>query len=137
VARYPPHVRVAPVRKAPLHATDIRALVATLDADRLGGLRDRVLLVVGFAGAFRRSELVALDVDDVAETTDGLVVTIRGSKTDQEGDGASIGLPYGSDPQTCPVRTLRSWLDAAGIVEGPVFRARRPPRPPPRTPDFG
>jgi site-specific recombinase XerD len=113
---------VAPVRKAPLRASDIRALVATLDTSRLGGIRDRALLVVGFAGAFRRSELVALDVANVAETADGLVVTIRRSKTDQEGEGASIGLPFGSDPATCPVRTLRVWLDAAGIVEGPIFR---------------
>jgi site-specific recombinase XerD len=113
---------VAPVRKAPLRATDIRQLVATLDVDRLGGLRDRALLVVGFAGAFRRSELVALDVADIEWTDDGLVVAIRRSKTDQEGEGASIGLPYGSDPQTCPVRTLRAWLDAASIVDGAIFR---------------
>jgi hypothetical protein len=70
----------------------------------------------------RRSELVALDVADVAETADGLVVTIRRSKTDQEGEGASIGLPFGSDPATCPVRILRAWLDAVGMVEGPIFR---------------
>jgi integrase len=113
---------VAPVRKAPLRAADIRALVATLDTSQLGGIRDRALLVVGFAGAFRRSELVALDVADVAETADDLVVTIRRSKTDQEGEGASIGLPFASDPATCPVRTLRAWLDAAGIESGAIFR---------------
>jgi site-specific recombinase XerD len=113
---------VAPARKAPLRSADIRALVATLDVGRLIGVRDRALLVVGFAGAFRRSELVALDVEDVDWTPDGLVVHIRRSKTDQEGKGASIGLPYGSDPATCPVRTLRTWLDAAGIHSGAIFR---------------
>jgi integrase len=113
---------VAPARKAPLRAADVRALVATLDLDTMGGLRDRALLVVGFAGAFRRSELVALDVEDVEWTDDGLLVTIRRSKTDQEGQGASIGLPYGSDPATCPVRTLRTWLGTAGIDAGSVFR---------------
>jgi integrase len=113
---------VVPARKAPLRAADIRALVARLNLDRLGGLRDRALLVVGFAGAFRRSELVALDVGDVEWTDDGLLVCIRRSKTDQEGEGARVGLPYGSDPATCPVRTLRAWLDAAGIDEGAIFR---------------
>ena len=113
---------VATTKKAPLRSTDIRTLVGTLDVDTLGGLRDRALLVVGFAGAFRRSELVALDVDDIDSGPDGLVVHIRRSKTDQEGEGASIGLPYGSDPSTCPVRTLRAWLDAAGITAGAIFR---------------
>jgi site-specific recombinase XerD len=113
---------VAPARKAPLRAADVRALVGTLDASRLGGIRDRALLVIGFAGAFRRSELVALDVADIDWTPDGLVVHILRSKTDQEGMGAAIGLPFGSDPATCPVRTLRAWLDATGIEEGPIFR---------------
>jgi site-specific recombinase XerD len=112
---------VVPVKKAPLRTGDIRKLVATVATSSLIGVRDRALLVVGFAGAFRRSELVTLDVDDVDFTADGLVVRIRKSKTDQEGAGASIGLPYGSDPQTCPVRTLRAWLDAAGIGIGPIF----------------
>jgi site-specific recombinase XerD len=113
---------VAVAKKMPLRAADIRTLVGTLDVDTLGGLRDRALLVVGFAGAFRRSELVALDVDDIDWRGDGLVVTIRRSKTDQEGEGAEVGLLYGSDPSTCPVRTLRAWLDAAAIGAGPIFR---------------
>lgn len=100
---------------------DIRQLVATLDLGTLGGLRDRALLVLGFAGAFRPSELVALDVEDI-DWLPGLVVHIRRSKTDQEGKGASIGLLYGSDPATCPARTLRAWLAAAGIEAGAIFR---------------
>jgi site-specific recombinase XerD len=108
--------------KAPLRSADIRTLVATLDVSTLIGVRDRALLVVGFAGAFRRSELVALDVEDVDETADGLVVHIRRSKTDQEGEGASIGLPFGSDPATCPVRTLRAWLDLGEIPSSAIFR---------------
>jgi integrase len=111
-----------PNRKAPLRSGDIRQLVATLDLGTLGGLRDRTLLVLGFAGAFRRSELVALDVEDIDWQPDGLVVHMRRSKTDQEGKGASIGILYGSDPATCPVRTLRAWLDAAGIEDGAIFR---------------
>lgn len=108
--------------KAPAVTPILRAFVTVLDIGRLGGLRNRALLVVGFAGAFRRSELVALDVADVVETIEGLEVTIRRSKTDQDGEGVVVCLPYGSDPSTCPVRTLKAWLTAAGIADGPIFR---------------
>jgi integrase len=70
----------------------------------------------------RRSELVALDVADVTETNDGLIVTVTRSKTDQEGEGRQIGIPYGSNPTTCPVRTFDSWLDVSRIDDGPLFR---------------
>lgn len=109
--------------KAPARTAEVRAMVATLDLGRLKGVRDRALLLIGFAGALRRSELVGLDVDDVTETGDGLVVLLRRSKTDQEGAGERLGLPYGSDPATCPVRAWRAWLDASGVLEGPAFRA--------------
>jgi site-specific recombinase XerD len=107
--------------KAPVMTADLRAMVETLP-DSLSGLRDQALLLVGFAGGFRRSELVALDTTDVQETADGLVVTIRRSKTDQDGQGRRIGLPYGSNPATCPVRALRAWYAASGITAGPLFR---------------
>jgi len=71
----------------------------------------------------RRSELVGLDVGDVVLTGDGLVVSIRRSKTDPEGAGRKIGIPYGPRPQTCPVRALQGWLQASGIVEGALFRS--------------
>jgi integrase len=90
--------------------------------DNLRGIRDRALLLVGFAGAFRRSELVALDVADVALTPEGLLLTLRRSKTDQEGAGRQVAIPFGSRAETCPVRALRAWLDATAITEGPVFR---------------
>ncbi|HXA66095.1 MAG TPA: site-specific integrase [Bryobacteraceae bacterium] len=112
----------AQTRKAPLLVGQLRAALKDTRGDLLG-LRDRALLLVGFAGAFRRSELVALDVADVAFTEDGLVVTIRRSKTDQEGEGRKVGVPFGSRTATCPVRALRAWLDAAEISSGPVFRA--------------
>jgi hypothetical protein len=77
-------------------------------------------LLLGFAGAFRRSELVALDVADLEETEDGFRVTIRKSKTDQEGLGQTIGIMRGS--AACPVRAVTAWLAASGITEGPLFR---------------
>jgi site-specific recombinase XerD len=108
--------------KAPAVTADLKVMLATLP-DTLIGLRDRALLLLGFAGAFRRSELVALTVNDLAFTREGLVVTLRRSKTDQEGQGRQIGIPYGSHLETCPVRTLQAWLESAAITEGAVFRA--------------
>lgn len=90
------------------------------------GIRDRALLVVGFAGAFRRSELAALDLEDCEFTDEGLRITVRSSKTDQEGVGVVVGLPYGSNPATCPVRTLRAWIARATLASGALFRAYAP-----------
>lgn len=112
----------APAQKAPAVTDLLRRMVATLPAGLLG-IRDRALLLIGFAGAFRRSELVSLDAGDVELTDDGLVVHLRRSKTDQEGAGRRIGIPYGSNPDTCPVRALRAWLEASGIAAGPLFRS--------------
>jgi site-specific recombinase XerD len=111
----------APTTKAPALTDDIRAMVAATPPNLLG-TRDRALLLVGFAGAFRRSEMVALDREDVETTRDGLVVTIRRSKTDQDGAGRKIAIPYGSNPETCPVRALEAWLAALGIATGALFR---------------
>jgi hypothetical protein len=97
-------------------------MVAQLD-DSLQGIRDRAILLIGFAGAFRRSELASLTVDDIQFTNDGLVITLRRSKTDQEGEGYIKGIPYGSAPATCPVRALRAWLDASGSTTGSLFRS--------------
>jgi len=108
-------------RKAPAVTTVLRAMVETLPPTLLG-TRDHALLLLGFAGAFRRSELVSLDLDDLLFSDDGITVTLRRSKTDQEGQGRTIGIPYGSHPLTCPVRALRAWIAGAGLVAGPLFR---------------
>jgi integrase len=94
-----------------------------LDAcpDTLIGKRDRALLALGFAGAFRRSELVALEVADLIEVADGLRVVIRHSKTDQEGQGAKIAIPRCY--RLRPVEAVQTWLAAAEINAGPEFRA--------------
>ena len=115
-------IGVAQSKKTPARTDDVRAMVATLDTSRLIGARDRALLVIGFAGAFRRSELVAFDVADLVERGDWLYAHVRRSKTDQKGEGAKVAMPWGKDPLTCPVRSLRAWLEASGITEGPVFR---------------
>jgi len=113
-------IGTAATRKAPATAETIRAIVAEMPTD-LRGLRDRALLVLGFAGALRRSELVALDVADLEETPEGLHVHIRRSKTDQEGAGDFVSIPHGS--RLRPVAAVKAWLEAAGITEGPIFRS--------------
>lgn len=109
-------------RAAPVAVDELRLMVDALP-DGLVSIRDRALLVVGMAGALRRSELVALDVSDVAETVNGYVLTVRRSKTDQSGKSEHVALPYGSHAATCPVRALRAWREASGVTDGAVFRS--------------
>ena len=99
---------------------DILAALLMRTPDTLTGQRDRALLALGFAGAFRRSELVALDVADLVQDPDGLRVLVRRSKTDQEGQGTEKAIPHGRFIR--PVALVREWLDAARITDGPVFR---------------
>lgn len=97
-------------------------LIAMVDRlDGIKGIRDRALLLVGFAGAFRRSELVSLEYRDIEFVDQGLVVNIRRSKTDQEGQGRKVAIPYARGA-TCPVQSLKAWLSVSGIAEGPIFR---------------
>ena len=89
----------------------------------LAGLRDTALLLVGFVAALRRSELADLQVDEVAEHTNGAVLTLPRSKTNQTGEQTElVVLPRAGHPARCPVTTLQAWLAAAGITGGPVFR---------------
>ena len=113
---------VAPDQKQPISAKDIRRMIDELPSGLLG-LRDRALITLGFAGGFRRSELVALDGADLAFVPEGLEALVRRSKTDQEGEGLTKMIAYGSDSATCPVRSLQDWLELSGIGEGPVFRS--------------
>jgi integrase len=78
---------------------------------------------LGFAGAFRRSELVGLYAEDCSFGKDGLTVTLRRSKTDQQGEGRKIGIPYGANPEACPGRTTATWIKQADIITGPLFRS--------------
>jgi integrase len=105
----------------PVTVPELRTMLEGLGIDP-AGCRDRALLLLGFAGALRRSELVGLDVADVTEGADGLTVRLRRSKTDQEGAGRTVGIPFGSNPVTCPVRAWRAWLEISGITEGAAFR---------------
>lgn len=108
-------------RAAALTTAEIRKLSRACGAD-LAGARDRALLLIAFAGALRRSELVGLDVAHVAWSDDGLKLTIVRSKTDKQGEGAEISLPVGRNEETCPVAALKAWLDLGKIAAGPLFR---------------
>ncbi len=112
---------MSPTQKAPATAERIALMLASISTDNLRGKRDRALLALGFAGAFRRSELVALDVTDLAFEPDGMRVVIKRSKTDQEGQGQEIAIPRGTKLR--PVAAVQEWIKAAGISKGPVFRS--------------
>ncbi len=100
---------------------EITELVGTCDASP-GGVRDRALILLGFAGALRRSELVAIRAEHITIDDDGIRLLIPRSKGDQRGRGETIGIPRGANPDTCPVRALQTWLALLGAERGPVFR---------------
>lgn len=109
-----------PLRQvAPLQKADLQKMVRGLTG--LHGLRDAALLLLGFAGAFRRSELVSLDVNDVEFSEAGMLIRIRRSKTDQEGQGRLVAIPRVRG-KCCPTRKLEEWLKVSGISNGAIFR---------------
>lgn len=115
-----------PAKKLAATADILRQLLAPI-GDDLVGLRDRALLLVGFAGALRRSELAAIRVEHLEVRARGLRLTLPRSKGERTGKAVTVALPYGST-ELCPVRALRRWQEAAGITEGAVFRRIwRPP----------
>ena len=112
---------VAQTGKAPLTVEDLRAIAAHLRPGLIGA-RDQAILTVGLASGMRRSELVALNVEDLEWSDDGVAIVIRRSKTDQEGAGAKVPIGATGSP-LCPVAALRAWLEAAAIDSGPVWRS--------------
>ena len=112
----------------------LREIVAPI-GDDLPGLRDRALLLLGFAGAFRRAELARIEVSHLEAAEHGLRITLAFSKGDRESKGVQVGIPYGAS-ELCPVRALAQWRDAAGITAGPLFRRIWTP-PPPKHPPPG
>ncbi len=111
---------VAPSSKKPILTSDLLMLMGQLP-DSLQGKRDRALLLLGFTGAFRRSEIVALNREDLEFVKEGIIVKLRRSKTDQEGLGTEKAIPYGSSPELCPVRAIQSWIEGSGVKKGALF----------------
>ena len=110
-----------PNKKIAVVIEDIRAMVNTLGGSVID-IRDRALILIGFAGAFRRSELVSIEIDNIEFNSDGLIITLLHSKIGHDGQGNEKRIPYGSHLNTCPVRSLRDWLQASKITTGPLFR---------------
>jgi integrase len=115
----------AKTQAAALATEELIRLVETCETTP-SGRRDRALLLIGYAGALRRSELVAITREDVVFTSEGLRLTIPRAKGDPTGKGASLGIPRGKRPDTCPVRALELWLEVSDCHYGPVFRAIDP-----------
>jgi site-specific recombinase XerC len=128
VVRHPAGPWRGPQKVRAARTRVINAVVAQLGSKPID-VRDRALLLIGFAGALRRSELAALDTADITEDDQGLVLVLARSKTDQVGQTKTLGLPYGSNPVTCPVRAWRAWRQLARRRYRPRFPARHPPRP--------
>lgn len=117
----------APRRPArPLSVTDLRQIATTIDRTTPRGLRDTALILVGFAGALRRSELAALTVEDIEAKPAGLLLHLRRSKTDPERRGQVVGIAHGHHALTDPIAALDAWLAVRGTAAGPVFTSMRP-----------
>jgi integrase len=114
---------VAQRRVRALVKDDLLELLVTVEKQKpFKAARDKALLLIGFAGAFRRSELVALTVEDITPHAHGLELRLKRSKTDQEGEGRMVFVPLAKSEERCPVKALQRWLDLAGIGGGPLFR---------------
>lgn len=109
----------AQTKKAPVRVSHLRVGLPEAGGG-VQALRDRALLLLGYAGAFRRSELCGLNYEDIEQAPEGLVATVRRSKTDQEGRGLRKAIPYGAREDTCPARAVLAWMEASG--PGPLFR---------------
>ena len=112
-------IGAAPIRKKAATSDIVLSMAGTIGGELLRQLRDQAILLIGFASAMRRSELVALNVADLEWTAEGVLIHIRRSKTDQEGLGQSVAVPRGAT--ACPVAALKAWIEASGITSGPIF----------------
>lgn len=109
--------------KTPIFWEELERMVSLMDMKKLSCVRDKAVLLLGFMGAFRRSELSGLDVENLAFFPQGMIVTITHSKTDQASEGQQIGIPYLDDTNMCAITAVRNWLTQAHIKEGPLFRS--------------
>ena len=111
--------------KKPILINHLKSIVNVIDEQKneeIKKLRDRTIILIGFGGGFRRTELISLDHEDLEFVPEGLKITIRRSKTDQLGEGMIKGLPYFSKEIYCPVTSLKKWLEVSKINSGPIFR---------------
>ena len=111
--------------KKPLLINHLKSIINVINEQKtkeIKKLRDKSIILIGFGGGFRRTELISIDHEDLEFVPEGLKITIRRSKTDQFGEGMIKGLPYFSNEIYCPVTSLKKWLEVSKIKSGPIFR---------------
>jgi site-specific recombinase XerD len=111
--------------KKPMLINDLKAIINVINEYKLNDikkLRDKTIMLIGFGGGFRRSELISIDYEDLEFVTEGVKIIIKRSKTDQFGEGMIKGLPYFTNEHYCPVIHLKKWLEISKIKSGPIFR---------------
>ena len=109
--------------KKPILINELKSIIDVIDKDKneKNKLRNKALILVGFAGGFRRSELVAIEFEDVEFVSEGIKIFVKRSKTDQSGEGMMKGLPYFSTQNYCPVISLKNWFEKSEIKSGKIF----------------
>ena len=111
--------------KKPILINQLKSIINVIDNEKtkeIKKIRDKTLILVGFGGGFRRSELVSINYNDVEMVPEGVKIVIRRSKTDQFGEGMAKGLPYFTNQNYCPVLHLKKWSELSNIKSGPIFR---------------
>jgi len=111
--------------KKPILINHLKSIINAIDKEEINEIkksRDKTIVLVGFGGGFRRSELISIDHDDLEFVPEGVKITLKRSKTDQFGEGMIKGLPYFSNELYCPVINLKKWLELSNIKSGPIFR---------------
>ena len=109
--------------KKPILINDLKSIINIIDKDKneKRRIKNRTLILVGFAGGFRRSELVEILYEDIDFVTEGAKIFVRRSKTDQSGEGMTKGIPYFSNPEYCPIVSLKKWIEKSEIKSGKIF----------------
>ena len=113
------------IGKKPILISHLKQIIDVIDEqkiEKIKKLRNRTLILTGFGGGFRRTELISIDHEDIDFVEEGVKITLRRSKTDQFGEGLIKGLPYFTNEKYCPVTSLRNWINLSKIKSGPLFR---------------
>jgi integrase len=113
------------IGKKPILINHLKQIINVIDEqkiEKIKKLRNRTLILIGFAGGFRRTELISIDYEDLDFVEEGVKITLRRSKTDQFGEGMVKGLPYFINEKYCPVTSLKNWINLSKIKTGPIFR---------------
>ncbi len=111
--------------KKPILINHLKAIVNVINKEKIKEIkkaRDKAIILVGFGGGFRRTELISIDHEDLEFVTEGVKITIKRSKTDQFGEGMTKGLPYFANETYCPVSHLKKWIEISNIKDGAIFR---------------